>query len=345
MSTQRRLVVDLQSMSPHMRLPEDGVERLRDGAPEGWELVLIKSPTDSAGDGASGVSQEVLDAIGSAEAYFGFGVPAELVRAAPQLKWAHSASAGVGASITPTLRGSGVVLSNSAGVYGEPMADNVLAGVMYFVRGLDYAVGLKQERRWDQTPFVTGVAQMREIGSLAVLVVGAGGIGGAVARRFAALGSSCTGIRRRPQLGVPGGFDRVFGTDHLDAELPGADVLVISAPSTGASKMLISRERLELLPKGAIVVNVARGALLDYDALLGGLDSGHLRGAVLDVFPKEPLDAASPLWEHPKVLMTPHVSGVSPHHWERALALFLGNWRRWSQGEPLRNQVDLDAGY
>jgi phosphoglycerate dehydrogenase-like enzyme len=103
---------------------------------------------------------------------------------------------------------------------------------------------------------------------------------------------------------------------------------------------------LALLPAGAIVVIVARGGLVADEALLEALDAGRIRGAVLDVFHTEPLPPFSPYWQHSRVLVTPHVSGVSPRRqWARALALFEDNWRRWVAGSPLRNVVDLDAGY
>jgi phosphoglycerate dehydrogenase-like enzyme len=328
-----------------MRLPKREAERLLLETPEGWELIVVQSPTVSAGDGTNRVSDETMEAIADAEVYFGFGVPGSLIRGAPRLRWAHSASAGVGSSITPELRESGVVLTNSAGVYAEAMADTVMAGVMYFLRGLDYAVAQQREGTWDQTPFVTHQAKMRETQDARVLVVGAGGIGSAVARRFQALGCRCVGIRRRPELGLPEGFSRIEGPESLDEELPVADVVVLSAPLTAESRHLLDSARLALLPEGAIVVNVARGALLDEEALVGVLDSGRVRGAVLDVFSKEPLPLDSPLWRHPHVLVTPHVSGVSPRHWERALSLFQDNWRRWIAGKPLRNVVDHDAGY
>ncbi|HYW32837.1 MAG TPA: NAD(P)-dependent oxidoreductase, partial [Gemmatimonas sp.] len=173
-----------------------------------------------------------------------------------------------------------------------------------------------------------------------------GGIGSAVARRFTALGCSCTGVRRRPELGIPEGFSAIGGPDDLDRLLPDADVVVVAAPLTEASHATLDGRRLALLPDGAIVVNVARGGLIDDGALLVALGSGRLRGAVLDVFGTEPLPADSPYWQAPRVLITPHVSGVSPRRqWTRALDLFEDNWRRWVADRPLRNVVDLDAGY
>ena len=134
--------------------------------------------------------------------------------------------------------------------------------------------------------------------------------------------------------------------DGLDAELPKADVLVLAAPLTADTSEMMTRERLTRLPMGAIVVNVARGALLDDEALADLLDSGRLRGAVLDVFREEPLPASSRLWQLPNTLVVPHVSPVSPRrYWPRPLDLFLANWHRFVRGEPLLNLVDKTAGY
>lgn len=342
----RRLVVDMQSSALHMRLPEWAAEEITAQAPPGWEVVHIASISRSLGNGTNEPSPEALAAMPTAEAYFGYGLTPTLLAASPRLRWAHSASAGIGESITPELAASGVVFTNGAGVYAEPMADTVLGGVLHFVRGLDYAVRQQAERAWKREPFVENDGGIRELSEYRVLVIGAGGIGSAVAQRFQALGCECTGVRRRPERGVPPGFRRVVGPDALEEVLPDADVVVVAAPLTAGTRTLLDGDRLALLPAGAIVVNVARGPLVADAALLEGLDSGRVRGAVLDVFTTEPLPADSPWWHHPRVLVTPHVSGVSPRRtWQRGLALFMDNWRRWSAGEPLRNVVDLDAGY
>ena len=186
----------------------------------------------------------------------------------------------------------------------------------------------------------------RELGECRALIVGAGGIGSAAAEALAAHGVRCTGVRRRPELGAPPGFAAVVGPDGLDDALAAADVLVLSAPLTGDTRALMTAERLDRLPPGAILVNVGRGQLVDEAALVERLRDGRLRGAALDVFEREPLPADSPLWALDSVLMTPHVSGVSPRRfWERQIALVADNWARWAAGAPLRNVVDQRAGY
>jgi len=319
---------------------------VHEGAPAGWEVALVRAPTTSDGDGGKPASAEATTLVRDAEAYFGFGFNRGLLAAGQRLRWVHSAAAGVASLLFPELVASDVVVTNSAGVMAVPIAEHVVGGIIYLLRSFDVAVDLQRRATWDKAPFVGEGSRMRELGDCRALVVGAGGIGSAVATRLAAFGVSCTGVRRRPELGTPPGFARVVGPDALDDELPAADLLILAAPSTPRTEQLMTGERLGRLPKDAIVVNVARGALLDAGALAAAIQSGRLRGALLDVFDHEPLASDSPLWGMPQILLTPHVSAVSPKRfWERALALFLDNWRRYDRGEPLRNVVDKQAGY
>lgn len=341
-----RLVVDLASTSKNWSLPEWGQEKLLAIAPEGWDVHMVRASTKSDGDGGGLASAEVLEAVRDAEVYFGFGVSESVFAAAPGLRWVHSAAAGVGSALFPAMRQGNVLLTNSAGIMGDTIAEHVVGGVIYLLRSMDIAVAQQREARWDKSPFVEPDSTVREVSECTVLVVGTGGIGQGVGTRFTALGATCVGVRRRPGRGAPPGFARVVGLDALDEELPGGDVIVLCAPLTAETDGLLDARRLDCLHRGAIVVNVARGALLDEHALALRLQAGRIRGAVLDVFQHEPLDGASPLWALSQVLLTPHVAAVSPRRfWERALELFLDNWARYRAGESLRNLVDKDAGY
>ncbi len=329
-----------------MRLPEWVAEQFRSRVRDGWTLEVMAANSVPVGGAGHVASDEAMAAIRDAEVYFGYGIPASLIEAGPALRWVHTMAAGVAPATVAAVRERGLTFTNSAGIYAEGIADTVLGGVIHFLRGFDLAVRQQAASTWDQTTFPREESRLREVDEVRVLVLGAGGIGSAVARRFSALGATCTGIRRRPELGPLPGFQRVAGPESLEIELPQADVVVVAAPSTAATNELLDRARLALLPPGAIVVNVARGSLINEEALLEALESGRVRGAALDVFQTEPLPADSVWWRHPRVLITPHVSGVAPRRqWERALALFDDNWRRWEAGEPLRNVVDLDAGY
>jgi phosphoglycerate dehydrogenase-like enzyme len=279
----------------------------------------------------------------------GFGVPADLFQAATEgaegrLRWAHTASAGVGGSLHAGMRASDVVLTNSAGIYAEPMADTVLAMLLHFARGIDFAVRAQAERRWDKTPFDAEDMPLRELSECTLGIVGLGGIGRAVARRGVALGMRVVATRRSGTEG-PEGVEVLSGADALHRILPRSDVLVVAVPQTDTTTAMIGARELALLPEGAVVVIVARGGVIDEDALVAALRSGRLRGAGLDVFSREPLPDESPLWTLPNVLVLPHVSGASHRFWRRQTDLIIQNLRRYAAGEPLLNTVDKQAGY
>jgi phosphoglycerate dehydrogenase-like enzyme len=340
------LVVDLAATSLNWQLPPEGAARIERAAPPGWNVAIVRAPTVSDGDGNANPSAESLERIAEADVYLGFGLARPLLQAARRLRWVHSAAAGVRGLLYPEMLASDIVLTNSAGIHAVPIAEHVVGGVLYLLRGFDRAVAQQREGVWDKTPWTGAGADVREVGELRALVVGVGGLGAAIGERLAALGATVTGIRRRPELGAPPGFTRVLAPVALDEALPEADLLVLATPFTADTDRLIGAERIARLPAGAIVANVARGAILDADALVAALRANRLRGAVLDVFDEEPLPRASPLWGLPQILLTPHVSAVSPRRfWDRQLALFEDNWRRWAEGQPLRNVVDKRAGY
>ena len=310
----------------------------------GWDVQEIKAPALSDGDGGSG-SPEAIAAARGVEIYLGFGVPSGVAAAAKDtLRWAHTATAGVGSSLAHML-GSGVLLTNSAGVHAEPMADWVVAAMAFFTRGLNRMVSAQRQGRWAKEDFTDGAVPMREFRDLRLGVFGLGGIGTAVARRGLALGMKVSGVRRRPERGGPKGMEWVGRMADLVRLSGGSDVLVIAAPHTTETVGAVDRRVLERLPHQALVVNVSRGSLLDEQALLELLERGRLTGAALDVFATEPLPPGHPFWTHPRVLVAPHVSAVSGRFWERETALIVDNIRSYLAGAPLTNLVDLEAGY
>jgi len=260
------------------------------------------------------------------------------------LKWAHSGTAGIGASL-PHLAGTGVVLTNSAAVHAEPIADWVLAAIGYFARGLDRMGAFQAEGRWAGSEFTDLHVGVREFSELRLGVLGLGGIGAAIARRGVALGMRVAGIRRRPERGAPPGVAWVGGLDDLPRLATESDCLVIAAPHTDRTRAAVSRAVLLRLPQDAVVINVSRGTLLDEDALRELLDASRLRGAALDVFTLEPLPEGHPFWRHPRVLVSPHVAAVTARFWERETGLIVENIKRYLAGSPLTNTVDLEAGY
>jgi len=340
----RKLVVDLASPHAAWRVAPEVVGAIRDSLGPGWEVIEVRSPAASDGDGGLG-SPESAGAARGAEIYLGYGVPPGVVAAGRgTLRWAHSGTAGIGASLGP-LRGSGIVLTNSAGVHAEPMGDWVMAAIAYFARGLDRMVAAQRAERWARDEFVELRHPVPELRDLRVGIVGLGGIGTAVARRALALEMQVAGVRRRPQRGGPDGLRWVGGPDDLPRLAAESDCLVITAPHTERTAGVVTSAVLERMPRGGVVVNVSRGSLLDEAALLQLLEDGRLRGAALDVFATEPLPPGHPLWRHPRVLVSPHVSAVTTRFWERELALIADNIGRYLEDKPLRNVVDLEAGY
>jgi phosphoglycerate dehydrogenase-like enzyme len=311
-----------------------------------WTVAEVTAPAPSDGDGGSGTPEAITAAKG-AEIYLGYGVPPGIVTAGrATLRWAHSGTAGIGASLAP-LAGTGIVLTNSAGVHAEPIADWVIAAMAYFARGFDWMLDAQRATppRWAKDLFTDLGRPVRELAGLRIGILGLGGIGTAVARRALALGMPVAGVRRRPERGGPEGTAWVGGLDALPRLARESDCLVIAAPHTAETAAVVDRTILERLPQDAVVINVSRGSLLDEAALLYLLDRGRLRGAALDVFTTEPLPPEHAFWRHPRVLVSPHVAAVTTRFWERETDLIARNIRRYLAGAPLENVVDPDAGY
>lgn len=356
-----RAVLDMNDRRPIWAMPPWVPERLTEALPADWELVVVEEETDGSGDGAARVSPAVLEAVREARIYLGYGVPAELLRAGDALEWVHSGAAGVGSSLTPEMKASPVVFTNSAGIHAPPMAETVLGMILFFTRGLDFAVDGQRRGVWDKGPYYVAGAPLRELSDCTVGIVGFGGIGREVARWVASLGARVIAAKRKPpeageaDLETVAGEGRLgariellHGESGLDAVLRESDAVVLAAPETDETRGLLDAEALGRMKEGALVVNVARGKLVDEAALVEALESGRLRGAGLDVFAKEPLPPGHPLWSRSNVLLTPHVSAVTRSFWERETNLILRNLQRCLTGAPLEeweNVVDKEAGY
>lgn len=344
--TGARTRVALMAMAearPIFRLPWWVVERARAALGAGWDLRVVESPTAGTADG-TGPPPEALEALSDAEVYLGMGVPAEVLRAGPGLRWVHTGTTGVGSALTPELLAREVVLTNSAGVHGPPVADTALAMILHFARGIDIAVRAQARGRWEKGPFDAAEPLLREIPGSVVGLIGFGGIGREVAKRVLALGCRVLALKRRPSEAPPG-VEVHTDSAGLRTILAESHYLVLCAPETPETRGLLDGRAIASLRPDAVVVNVGRGALVDEGALVAALAKGSLRGAGLDVFVREPLPADHPLWRLDNVLITPHVSSYTDRFWEREAALMVDNLRRWTRGEPLRNVVDKTAGY
>jgi phosphoglycerate dehydrogenase-like enzyme len=351
-----KVVVDLHERRAIWATPPWLPARLRAALPEGSELVMLDVPADGSGDGVHRVAPAVVDAVRDATVYLGFGVPAEVLRAGAGLRWVHTAAAGVGSSLTPEMRASNVLFTNSAGVHAAPMSETVLAMILHFARGLDLAQRGQDRGEWLSSAFYDGDAPVTELDGSTVGVVGFGGIGRAVASKVLALGARVLGLKRRaagtgevaltgPNGGEVGRARVAHGRAGLEELLESSDFVVLTAPHTPETAGLIGRGELRLMKRTAALINVSRGALLDEPALVEALDAKRIRGAGLDVFAAEPLSPGHPLWTTPNVLITPHVSAVTRGFWKREADLIVENFARFQAGEPLVNLVDKREGY
>lgn len=263
-----------------------------------------------------------------------------LVRAWPyadRLRWVHVAAAGVDRLLFDELADSKVVLTNARGVFDQPIAEFVLACVLAFTKDLEGSWRRQQEQTW----------QHRETLRLAgrrALVIGTGGIGRATARLLGAVGMQVRGIGRRARP-EHHDFGEVWASTDLVAHAPWADHLVVAAPLTPQTRHLVDARVLAAMPRDGQLINVGRGPIVDEEALLASLRRGELAGAALDVFATEPLPSTHPFWTTPGVVVSAHMSG-DVVGWRTALAeQFLDNCRRWVDGVPLVNVVDMTLGY
>jgi phosphoglycerate dehydrogenase-like enzyme len=265
-----------------------------------------------------------------------------------QVKWIHSPAAGLGAMLFPAMIDSPVVITNSRGLSADTIAEHVVMVVLAMFRKLLQCADGQRSHAWTQAVLASG-SPIRTIAGSRVLIVGLGAIGNATGQRLAALSAQVDGVRRRPDAPRPPWIDRVVSVEHLAELLPTADVVVLAAPQTAATRHLIGRRELDLMQTGSLLVNISRGALVDESALVDALTAPEttrrLAGAALDVFEHEPLPAESPLWSLPNVLITPHIAGFRPDHWAAVTALFADNLRRFDSGQPLLNVVDKKQGY
>ena len=178
-----------------------------------------------------------------------------------------------------------------------------------------------------------------------MVIVGLGAIGSEVARAASALGMRVSAVRRHPDAPRPDCVETVHGPDQLAGMLAQADVLVLAAPLTTETRALIGSPEVKRMKPDSILVNVARGKLVDEKALADELAKGTIAGAALDVFEHEPLDPSSRLWDLPNVLITPHTSGYREDYWDAVVDIFIENARRLEAGQPLMNVVDKRQGY
>lgn len=275
---------------------------------------------------------------------------------APRLRWVQLHFAGVEDVIVHPLAHT-IPITNASGVHATQIAEWTLAAILARSRRLPLAFELQQKAQWPTDRW--GLFVPDELRGATIGIIGYGAIGREIGRLCAAFGMHVIGLRRgsgaedpaRPRWVAPALRDlppapaRIEPITALDEVLPLCDVVALALPLTGATRGLIDARALALLKPGALLLNIGRGGVIDEPALAAGLAVGRPAAAALDVFENEPLPVDSPLWRAPNLIITPHISGISPRYDERAMSLFADNLERFQEHRPLYNRIDVHTGY
>ena len=258
----------------------------------------------------------------------------EALIAAPQLQWAHFHSTAIEQHVfVAPLLSRGVKLTTSAGTNSEPVVHTAIMGLLMLARRFPRWLDAQRRHAWEP---MRGADVPPDLRGQTMIVVGLGNIGREIAQFSQALGMHVIGIRRTPKS-AGDTLDEIHPPSALGELLPRCQWLVLACPYTKETHHLVNADTLAKLPRGAALINVARGRVCDEPAVVAALQSGRLGCAYLDVFEKEPLPPESPLWSMPNVIATPHNAAVSAGNERRAAELFLVNLEKWARGEPLLN--------
>ncbi len=274
---------------------------------------------------------------------------------APDLRWVQGHFAGVESFMTHPLL-SQVTLTPSSGIHATTIAEYVLLMILAFGHRLPNMLQHQQRSEWPEQRWKQFVS--RELRDSTLGIVGYGSIGREVARLAKAFGMRVLATKRHveqtadrgwqtPEVGDPTAaqVDRLYAPEALRSMLTECDYVAITVPLTPETHHLIGVDELKSMKPDAVLINIARGGVIDEAALIEALRSNTIGGAALDVFEREPLPAEHPYWAHPRVMVHPHVAAVTPRYWAREQALVLENWARYREGRELLNVVDMGAGY
>lgn len=337
-----------------INLSSTDLERVRALAPE---LRIEHRPIDGFGQRHRDFSDAFEpDLLARAEVLFTlFAIPRP--EQVPNLRWVQLHSAGANQVLESPLFQTDATFTTTSGIHAIPIGEYVLATMLAWFRQLPRLHDWQASHQWpdQRTRLVDFMAD--ELHGKTLGIAGYGSIGRHVARLAAGFGMRVLALQRGadhhdhgfvlPGTGDPDGMlpERYFAPEALHEMLRASDVVVIALPLTSATRGLFDASAFAALRPGAFLVNIARGEICDEPALVAALRDGQLAGAALDVFASEPLPSDDPLWSLPNVILTPHVSGLTPHYNARATELFAANLRRYLASEPLYNVVDKKHGY
>jgi len=313
-------------------LPRQFVEQLRRDFPQ--HIFLEAGDRDT-----------IRRLLPEADAAFTPFVDRDVFPSASRLRWVQSPAVGVGSLMFPELLANPVIVTSARGIRARSIAEHVIGVTIALARRLPVAMRAQIAHHWAQDELEGPASGVRSLDGLSMGIVGLGSIGMEIVTLAAPFGIRVSAIRRRAQNPPPPGVDHVLSPEGLPDLLSRSDVVVLAVPHTPETKQLIGRAEIDRMKRGALLINIARGKLIDDTAVIEALGDGRLGGVALDVFAREPLEPASPYWDLPNVIITPHTSGAMQDYWTPLVALFSENLRRFERGESLLNVVDKVAGY
>lgn len=299
-----------------------------------WVTVPPDQPHEEPPPWAVGHAAERRAALARAEVLIQLHTPKDLMALAPRLRWLQGIGAGVDQFAVAGVTRDRVVVTNASGVSAGSMAEFVIGRLLQIWKRFPEAETHQRDHAFVRT-------YGRSFAGSVIGIVGLGSIGVAVAERARAMGVRVLGLKRNPASATPDTADELFGPDGLHEMLSRCDAVIVTAPATPETHHLIDRAAFAAMKPGAVLVNVARGSLVEEDAIVPALASGQLSAAALDVFEQEPLPADSPLWDAPGVWISAHSSVSVDRYVDDVFDLFEENLRRYAAGEPLRNPVDM----
>lgn len=303
------------------------------------EDTIVRTSIAMHVNGESVITSELLSRI---EIVCG-GLPSGWTETMPNLKWVYFLGAGIEAALTSDLVNSNVIITNASGVHAVPISEHILGMMFMFARKLHLCMHQQAKSEWNRDGFEGAVSEL--YGST-LGVIGLGDIGEALAQRAQCLGMKVVATRRHPERTSPF-VDDMLPSSELGLILKQSDYVAICAPLTSETRGMIGEAQFNLMKPNAVIFNIARGAIIDQDALIHALQTGLIAGAGLDVTTPEPLPSDSPLWSMPNVIISPHVSGLNPHYGSRAAEIFIRNLSFYLKGDfqHMPTLVDRKAGY
>ncbi len=300
------------------------------------QLVAIKNALPHAVVTLARDDEQIRQAMPVTDVIWGSRFLSEVLPEAKQLKLIQVSSAGVDRLLTAELLAHPAALSNARGIHGATISEHVFMLMLALNRSLPAVLKSAEQQEWTRPDVL--LLEGKTLG-----IVGYGSIGQAIARRAKAFDMRVLATRRRPQ---PDQWaDEVWNDSRLGDLLAQSDYVILATPLTKETHHLIGAKELAAMKPTGILINIARGPVVDEPALIECLQAKRILGAGLDVFETEPLQKDNPLWQLPNVIVTPHLAGNMPDYDDRAFTIFLENLRRLNAGEPLQNVVDKKLGY